>query len=208
MGNTANYFGLRPVKHINGSSWNGLTEKCYVGATYAPLLYIGDPVMINNALADSDATALHTSVELSIPIATTAAPIYGVITSICSSEDIADKWVKKPASTEAYVNVCVDPTVIYHIRDDGLGAPAATWPFLNAWLIQAAAGNALTGLSGVALDGANVPATTQTFPVTIIRLANLPDNDMADNAIWEVLINTHQLLNGGVAGNVLGVAKG
>ena len=61
MGNTANYFGLRPVKHINGSAWNGLTEKCYVGEEYAPLLYIGDPVTITAVAADSDTTALHLS---------------------------------------------------------------------------------------------------------------------------------------------------
>jgi hypothetical protein len=208
MGNTANYFGLRPVKHINGSSWNGLTEKCWVGSDYGVALYIGDPVMINNDASACDAAALYTGVELSIPVTPTAAPIYGVVTSIDSSADISDKYVKKPASVDSFLNVCVDPTVIYHIRDNGGGTPSNAWPFLNAWLIAATAGSDLTGLSGVALNGTQAPAITQTLPVTIIRLANLPDNEMADYAIWEVLINTHQLLNGGVAGNVLGVTKG
>ena len=203
MGNTANYFGLRPVKHINGSAWNGLTEKCYVGEEYAPLLYIGDPVTITAVAADSDTTALHSSVMLAAFGATNE--VYGVITSIDSSEDMDDKYVKKPASTEAYVNVCVDPTVIYHVRDDGLGTPDATWPFMNMDLIQAAAGVAITGISGVGLSGASVDVT-QSLQMTVIRLANLPDNTLADYAIWECLINTHQLLNGGIAGNVLGIA--
>lgn len=203
MANDTNFWGLRPVKHINGSSWNGLTEKCYVGATYGTALYIGDPVMINNASADSDATALYTSVELAT--LTYGNPIYGVITSFDEDDDVSHKKVYNPASTERYMNVCVDPTVIYHIRDDGTGTPGRTWPFLNAQMV-AGTPSTITGLSGIGLD-ANAPAITQTWPLTIIRLANLPNNELADNAIWEVLINTHQLLNGGVAGNVLGVTK-
>ena len=203
MGNTANYFGLRPVKHINGSALNGLTEKCYVSSNYDTALYIGDPVTISAVALDSDATALHTSIGRAL--FTAAAPIYGVITSFDSSEDINVKYVKKPAATEAYMNVCVDPTVIYHVRDDGLGTPGATWPFLNTLLILPVGGNDLTGISGIALSGNDV-AATQNLQMTMIRLANLPDNTLADYAIWECLINTHQLLNGGVVGNVAGIA--
>ena len=43
--------------------------------------------------------------------------------------------------------------------------------------------------------------------MTILRMANLPDNTLEDYAIWECMINTHQLLNGGTVGNVLGIAK-
>ena len=204
MSNSANYFGLRPVRHINGSAWNGLTEKCYVSAEYAPLLYVGDPVTLSAAAVDQDATALHTTVCLATAAATNE--VYGVITSIDSSEDMNDQYVKKPASTEAYINVCVDPTVVYHIRDDGLGTPDATWPAQNTDLILPDAGSAITGLSGWAMSGADV-AATQNLQLHIMRMANLPDNTLEDYAIWEVLINTHQLLNGGIIGNVLGIAR-
>ena len=203
MANSANYFGLRPVKHINGSSWNGLTEKCYVGALEGNAMYIGDPVRINVTSGERHAGALYTTVELSAM--TTGVPVYGVITSFDSSEDMNDKYVKRPASTEVYVNVCVDPTVIYQIRDDGTGTPSLDWPFLNSVGVDAG-GSAITGLSGFGLSGTDV-AVDLNDPLLIIRLANLPDNTLADYAIWEVLLNTHQLRDEGVgAGSVTGVA--
>ena len=159
---------------------------------------------ITATAADADTTALYTSVLLAEFGA--GNEIYGVITSIDDSEDMNNQYVKKPASTEAYVNVCVDPTVVYHVRDNGGSTPDATWPFLNADLVQAAAGSAITGLSGVALSGAT-HNTTQNLQMTILRMANLPDNTLEDYAIWECMINTHQLLNGGTVGNVLGIAK-
>ena len=204
MSNSANYFGLRPVRHINGSSWNGLTEKCFVGAKYSPLLYVGDPVTLTAEIDDADTTALYTSVILAEFGA--GNEIYGVITSIDSSETMNDNYVKKPASTEAYINVCIDPTVVYHIRDDGGSTPDCSWPGLNADIIDAAAGSAITGLSGVGLSGAS-HNVTQNLQLHILRMANLPDNTLEDYAIWEVMINTHQLLNGGIAGNVLGIAR-
>jgi len=202
MANDTNFWGLRPVKHYSGSPWNGVTEKCYVGATYGTAMYIGDNVMINNLSADSDATALYTSVERA---ALTAASLqYGVIVSFDEIDGVDHKKVYNPASTERYINVCVDPTVIYHIRDDGSGTPGRTWPFLNATMV-AGTSSTITGLSGIGLD-ATTPAVDQTAPLLIIRLANLPNNALGDYAIWEVMLNTHQLM-GGAAGQVLGVAK-
>lgn len=202
MANKTNAWGLRPVKHLNGSPWNGVTEKCYVGATYGTAMYIGDTVMINNASADSDPTAKFTSIERSA--IADAAIIYGVIVSFDDSEGCSK--VYNPASTERYVNVCVDPTVIYHIRGNGIAAPTRVTPFLNAIMVAGTA-STVTGLSGIMLDeGTDPPAVDQTNPLIILRLANLPDNELAASAVYEVMINNHQL-RAGAAGQVLGVTK-
>ena len=201
MANEISYWGLRPVRHINGSSWNGLTERCYIAAAYETALYVGDPVAVVTGV---DATAFHTSINLAG--LTDGEVIYGVITSFESTIDMNDRWVKKPASVEAYANVCTDPTVVYHIRDDGtVDPPLYTWAFCNAEM-SAGTSSAITGLSGIGILGTSVVANDQSLPLIIIRRADLPDNALSINAIWEVMINTCQLLNGG-AGNALGIAK-
>ena len=202
MANDTNYWGLRPVKHISGAPWNGVTEMCYVGADYGVALYIGDPVQIGTDITESDATGKYTSIELAGHA--TTSPIYGVITSFVDHEDRANKKVWKPASTESYVNVCVDPTVVYLIRGDGSGTPIRDWVFSNAVMV-AGTSSTVTGYSGYGLDE-STPAQTLADPLLILRVANLPDNTLGDNCVWEVLINTHQL-RAAATGNVTGINK-
>jgi hypothetical protein len=203
MANEISYFGLRPIRHINGSTWNGVTEKCWVGADYNTALYVGQTVMISTDASESHAFARFTSIEASA--LTDGSPIYGVITSVDTMMDGSASQLYKPAYQDAFLNVCVDPTVVYHIRDDGSAVPDETWPFLNAEMVDAG-GSAITGLSGIGLLGTS-PAVDQSLTLLIIRRVNLPENALSINALWEVMINTHQLLNGGVIGNALGVAK-
>lgn len=203
MANTQNFWGLRPVKHIGGAPWNGVTEKCYIASGYATALYIGDPVMISDEADDAEATAFYSSVEKAT--VTDGGIIYGVITSFDDSED--SSTVYRAASTERYANVCVDPTVVYEIRGCGGGTPTDIFPFLNAVMVDGTA-STITGLSGVRLDEgtANAPSSDQSNPLLILRAANKPDNELGDYCVWEVLINTHQL-RGAATGNVAGVAK-
>ena len=203
MANDTNYWGLRPVKHLGGAPWNGVTEKCYVGSDDGTALYIGQPVQISTDSSASDATAKYTSVLACDVI--DADIIYGVITSVDTCEDYST--IYRAASTERYLNVVTDPTVIYHIRGCGGGTPTAVFPFLNACMIAGTA-STLTGLSGTMLDEGTTtpPSVDLSNPLIILRAANLPDNELGDNCIWEVMINTHQL-RAGATGNVTGVAK-
>lgn len=202
MANATNAWGLRPVKHLGGAPWNGVTEKCYIHSSYGTAMYIGDTVMIDDELDDAEATGKYTTVERSA--IGDASVIYGVVTSFDDSEGCSK--VYNPASTERYVNVCTDPTVIFHIRGDGHTAPTKATPFLNA-IMLAGTSSTITGLSGIVLDeGADAPAVDLSNPLIILRLANLPDNELAVSAVYEVMINNHQL-RAGATGNVTGVAK-
>ena len=203
MANDTNYWGLRPVKHISGAPWNGVTEKCYISSSYATAMYIGDPVMIDDESDDACASAMYNTIEKAT--VTDGGIIYGVIVSF--DDSVGCSKVYNPASTERYANVCVDPTVVYHIRGCGGGTPTSLFPFLNAVMI-AGTSSTVTGLSGVKLDEGTTtaPSVDQSNPLLILRAANMPDNELGDNCVWEVMINTHQL-RAAATGNVAGVSK-
>jgi len=203
MANDTNYWGLRPVKHISGAPWNGVTEKCYISSSYATAMYIGDPVMIDDESDDACASAMYNTIEKAT--VTDCGIIYGVIVSF--DDSVGCSKVYNPASTERYANVCVDPTVVYHIRGCGGGTPTSLFPFLNAVMITGTA-STVTGLSGVKLDEgtSTAPSVDQSNPLLILRAANMPDNELGDNCVWEVMINTHQL-RAAATGNVAGVSK-
>ena len=200
MANDSNFWGLRPVKHLDGSPWNGVTEKCYISASYGTALYIGDPVKLGTTNGHEDPTGLYSHIEFAGLVYTSI--IYGVIASF--DDHVGCSKVYNPAATVRYANVCVDPSVIYHIRDDAGGTVADTWVHMNADMV-AGTSSTITGLSGVGLDS-TTPATTITMLLHIMRLANLPDNELANNAIWEVMLNTHHL-RAGAAGQVTGVVR-
>jgi hypothetical protein len=196
MSNKTGAFGLKPVRRIDGSPWNGGLVRCYISASYAVALYKGDPVIFDTALADKDLTARCPTIILSS--GADQVLCRGVIVSF---EPLATDLTKlyNPASTERYALVCMDPQVVYQIRDDGAGTPSKVFPGQNATM-TASGGSTVTGRSGYVLD-TSTPTTTQTYPLHILGLAPIEDNELDDYAIWEVLLNTPE----NAAGRVLGV---
>ena len=96
--------------------------------------------------------------------------------------------------------MCVDPSVVYHIQDSGAGTPTYEFPGLNAVLIFTHSGNTATGISQAELDaGGDVPAADDSNQLFIWGIADLPNNELGDNAIWEVTLNqTHWAPNNGL----------
>jgi hypothetical protein len=194
MANVDKPFGLKPVRYMSGAPYNGAANKYYVPATYATALFLGDPVVktgtsntafvrgfnpgtlpeVNKATA-GDGNAITGVIVGFEPISGFDAPIYG------------------PASTERIALVADDPNLIFHMQDDGGGSLDATTVGLNAVLIYTHAGSTVTGQSGVEIDGgtSDAPAADASNQLTILRLANFPDNELADFAVWEVKINQH-----------------
>ena len=202
MGNVSAPFGLRPVRHLNGMSWNGQTERCFVHADYATALFVGDPVLIDATTAVRDTTGKHLTVE--IATAGDGNFISGVITSFEPRPGALGQNYK-PASTEAYANVVIDPDVIFHIQDNGLATPDKNMPGANA-VFDDGTGSTATGLSGWMLDvSTDAPEENASNQLIILKLANFPDNTLAAYAIWEVLINLHTLKSTGDGDGALGV---
>jgi hypothetical protein len=185
MSNATGAFGLRPVRKIDGSPYNGATQKCYISGSYATALFIGDGVIFDTTLTDKDPTGRYPTI-----IQTTGSGgvlVRGVIVSFDPDPDDLSK-IYNPASNERYANVCMDPEVIYQIRDDGAGTPGYVYPGQNA-TITVGSGSTTTGLSGMVLD-TSTPTTTQNYQLHIIGRADKEDNALDDYCVWEVLLNT------------------
>jgi hypothetical protein len=179
------------VRKLDGSPYTGGVQKCYVDGDYATALFIGDGVIFSSTLDDKDPTGRYPTV-----IAWTGgsgAICRGVIVGIePDPDDLSKTYI--PASTGGYVYVCVDPQVVYQIRDDGAGTPSKVFPGQNA-TVTLAAGSSVTGLSGAVLD-TTTPTTTQAYPLHIIGLAEIEDNALDDYAIWDVVLNTPENATG------------
>ena len=202
MANAQNFWGLRPVRHFDGSPWNGATIRCYISASEGTAMYLGDPVALETAAADLPTDGKSMAV---MPVASltgaTGQLILGVVTSFETTSTA--ETVYRVASTERYCQVCLANDIVFRIRDDGSGVPANTWQGMNASMV-AGTSSTVTGLSGIGLD-ATTPATTQTFPLTILHLSDVEDNELLDYGQWDVIVNTPQLI-ATIAGRFVAVA--
>lgn len=202
MGNIDAPFGLKPVGHLSGADWNGITRRCYCASTYATALYVGDACVLTATAADRDPTGVH----LSVQVATVGNGNY-ITGAITGFEPTATyQTLYRAASTLRYANVCVDPTVVFDIRDDGSGTPTSYMPGANAVLIATHSGSTTTGLSGMELDmSSDVPAADASNQLIILGVAPYPDNVLGDFAIWRVMINLHTFRSTGDGDGSLGV---
>ena len=197
MSNPTGAFGLRPIYRINGG--NIVTKQVYIAATYATALFVGSPVMWTAATADQDPTGKMPSMKIG---GTAAGSIYdGVIHSFEPLQSDLSK-LYNPASTARIANVCMDPNVVYAVRGDGGGTVTKVFPGQNAIMIATSAGSTVTGLCGWHLDEGTgtPPTTTQNLTLRIIALQSTEDNELGDNAVYEVMLNTAYLAAGSKAG--------
>jgi len=187
MANRDNAFGLRPVRHLDGSPFNGKVEAFVVPATDATALFVGDPVMI---LAGANADGIPY-----VKKATAGAKLVGVVNSIDFDRDDLNKRYRL-ASEERIVYVSTGTDVIYEVQEDSDTATLAAadvWKFAD---LTAVAGDTTSGYSKVEIDSDS--AVTTTAQVRILRLSQRPNNEIGANAKWEVIINESEF-----KGNVL-----
>ena len=208
MANISKIRGFLPVKHVNGSPYNGQSNIYYVPASDGTALYVGDPVKL---LADANAQGIQ-----QVTKATATAAVLGVIVGIINTKmdpvggtmsggSIAlDTPVYRPASTGQYVLVCDSPDVVYEteamtgsnaaysfaVADVGLNADAGV-----------VAGSTTTGTSGAALNMAGAAATA-TLQWKILGTVQRPDNEPTGNYTKVLVkINNAQMSAGtGTAG--------
>ena len=192
-------FGLRPVRSMDGTPYNGQTQRCYVASTYAVALYVGDPIVFTRTTADKDPTAMNPTIK--IATATAGNIVRGVITSFEPTASNLE-LTYLPASTGGYANVCIaTPDMVFQIRDDGGGTPVANWPSANADLAAGSGGSTITGLSSWVLNGGGV-ANTQALQLQIVSLADIANNELGDYAIWDVIVNTSRETAGTFDGDI------
>ena len=184
MANISKIRGFTPVKHTNGSPYNGQANIYFVPASDGTALFVGDPVKL---LADANAQGVQ-----QVTKATAGAAVLGVVVGIINTklDPIAggmtggsisiDTPVYRPASTGQYVLVCDSPDVVYEV-EASTGANAA-YSFavadvgLNADLTTVA-GSTTTGTSAASLNMAGA-ANTATLQWKILGVVQRPDNEI------------------------------
>jgi hypothetical protein len=195
--------GFRPVKHLNGSLWNGQVNRYMISASDAQVTNVGDFVQLsdNAALVDTAGFGVYPAVER---IGSgTAVPIVGVIVGFEVDYSNLNAPMYRAASTRRVVLVADAPDTLFAGPQDAVGGVvAAASVGLNAAINLGTAGSSGAYTSGMSVDSSTVDVTA-TLPLQVMGVTAAPDNDVTSTsrpAELLVRINTHAFQAAGVAG--------
>jgi len=195
--------GFRPVKHMNGSAYNGQLNRYMISVSDTAATNVGDFVQLsdNAALVDTIGFGVYPAVER---IGSgTAVPIVGVIVGFEVDFSNLNTGNYRAASTRRVALVADASDLLFAGPQDAVGGVvAAASVGLNVAINLGTAGTATPYASGMSVDSSTV-ATTATLPLQIMGITASPDNDETSTARpAEVLvrINTHAFNAAGIAG--------
>lgn len=198
MANISQVRGFVPVRHLNGSPYNGQYKLAVHLATDATAIFIGDLVKATATagLAGSQVSGMDVEGLPAVILATgqtTGQDIFGVVVGVLQDTTIPVKYCA--ASTNRVLLVCTDPTVVYQIQEDAVTTPITTAMVGMNYAYTSAAGSTVTGVSAYTLTSTS-QATTSTLPVRMIGLTKRPGNAFntagagSDAAMFDVILNT------------------
>lgn len=195
--------GFRPVKHMNGSNWNGQVNRYMISASDASVTNVGDLVQLSTdaALVDEDGFGVYPAVKR---IASgTAVPVVGAIVGFEVDYSNLNTPNYRAASTRRIALVADAPDTIFAAPQDGVGGVvAAASVGLNVSVNLGTAGTSGAYASGMSVDSSTV-ATTSTLPLQIMGITASPDNsETSTTRPAEILVrvNTHAYGAAGLAG--------
>ena len=195
--------GFRPVKHMNGSAYNGQVNRYMISASDTAATNVGDLVQLsdNAALVDAIGFGVYPAVER---IGSgTAVPIVGAIVGFEVDYSNLNAGNYRAASTRRVVLVADSPDLIFAAPQDAVGGVvAAASVGLNVSINLGTAATTQPYASGMSVDSSTV-ATTATIPLQIMGVTASPDNDETSTsrpAELLVRINTHAFNAAGIAG--------
>lgn len=207
MANVNRLNGFRPVKHIDGSAWNGLLNRYYVGASDATAIFQGDLVKLA-AVSDTQGQIVPpNSGTASIGgtqgatkfVAGTDSAAVGVMVGVAINPLNLNTPQYRLASTGTYILVADDPTTVFEAQVDGTTYPSGSAGIVGAagfnknYDVSDAGGSTTTGQSGEAVKLSSA-ATTSTLVLKAVGARQQVDNDITTaNAKLLVIINNHQL---------------
>ena len=190
--NTSRINGARPVKHLNGSPYNGQCNIYEVPAGETAPVFKGDFVIMSN----SDASDVYNAVEVVAGSGevTTGVLIVGVVVGFVNDFSTnRDLPIYSKGSAKRLVYVADSPDLVFEIQDGGT-VPCTMALIGSNTGIQATAGSTVTGNSKMT-TGATAPSTSNALPLKIYGVVNSPDNNFATAGVANqkllVLINTH-----------------
>ena len=188
MANIDSAFGLIPVAHVGQTDNNGGQTQYSLGDNQGTAIFTGDPVKYK-----SDGT---------VEVAAAGEPVCGVFGGCFYTDPTTSKptWSPYfPASLspgDAKGFIWDNPMQTFIVQQDSVvSSLVAANLNENANLIFNA-GNTTSGVSGVEIDSSSA-TTTATLQVRLIDFYATPSNNTtANNSVFVVKINNHQLMAG------------
>ena len=215
MANVSRVNGFRPVKHLDGSPWNGQVNRYFASASDGTAIFNGDLVKLA-AVSDSQGQALLGGFNSTVGgtqgvtafVAGTDTVAVGVAVGFMINPLNLNSPQYRTASTAMYVLVSDAPDTVYEAQLD-----TSTYPSGSAGIVpaagvnknynvsNAAGGSTTTGFSGMLIQTSSA-ATTATLPLKGLGFVQKVDNDItSQNAKFLVTINSQQYSAGtGTAG--------
>jgi len=184
--------GLKPVRYLDGSPYNGAHNLYLKLVGLAEAIFIGDVVHHGSSAGTAGLTVNGVDVAgmPTCDLYAVGEDMLGVVVGFYPNPAALDTKYS-PASTAAIVMVADAPNLIFEVQEDSVGANfAETDVGLNVDILAALAGDTVTGISKQELDS-SVTAVTTTAGFRLMRLVPRPSNAVGANARWEVLPIEH-----------------
>lgn len=196
--------GFRPVKHMNGSPYNGQFNRYMISSSDAQVTNVGDLVILSDNAAITDTAAgfgVYPAVERAA--SGTSSAIVGAVVGFEPDYSNLNSGMYRAASTYRIVYVADSPDLIFEVGQDGTGGVvAAASVGLNVEFVVGSGASSAPYASTQKVDSSQV-AATNTLPLQIMGVTASPDNDVTSTsrpAALLVRINTHQYGAAGLTG--------
>lgn len=209
MANTNAPFGLKPVKHLNGSPWNQQVNLYYIASADTAEYHLGDAVKSASGVAGDTVTgAPAVTLAGTRNAALTSGNLRGVIVGLGTAvntpggtfpqpfdpSNLSITYIPATKAQAYYAWVVDDPSVVFEAQTDTLTSAPYNQ---NAPLFVANVPTAPKVDSSSYVQG-SAAATTQALPLRILGGVNRVDNDLSGTAQYAKLlvkINQHELAN-------------
>lgn len=192
-------FGLRPVRHKNGSPYNGECNIYHIPSSNSATIGIGEVLVLAGSMDSANV------VPEVAQAAENSSAVIGVVVGFASSAiGTAIPYASAPylpASTAGYVLVADDPDLIFQVQEDAVGGAVSAanvgsmYYAALSYASSTANTNTATGMSKTMLDSDSASSSSTSTQLQIIGVAKTPGNAAAqsDGAVLEVMINSHVL---------------
>ena len=188
MANIDSAFGLIPIAKVGQNPNNGGLTKYSIADNQSTAIFTGDPVTYKN-----DGT---------VEVADNTKSLLGVFRGCFYTDPSTSKPTWRPyfpATTspgDAVAFVVDDPQQSFIAQQDSDSVNLVAANLNENCNLVFGAGNTVTGVSGVEIDSSS-KNTTATHQVRLISFWDVPSNDKtANNSVFVVKINNHQLMGG------------
>lgn len=181
MSSVSRVNGFSPVKHTNGSPYNGQANMYFTSTGDSTVIMVGDLVKLaGNARSASGVATVTRCAAGDIPVGVVVGFAYSGMGDTNNVPPVTDlnTPVYRRASTERYVMVADATDLVLEAQL----LTATTFSVADVGLnisYDTAAGNTLSGSSGFTVDMSTV-STTNTLPLKLIGWPAKPDNVYGD----------------------------